>query len=189
MLRTLLFLPLAFYPFLVYFGLDRLGPQALGVILGAVLLLRLAAGGPLGLPRGALLPIGATLAFVIAVLVTGDALTLKSYPVFVSLGLLALFAWSLWRPPTIIERGLRLGGRDVPEHARSYLWWVTLAWCAFFLLNAAVAAWTAYAAPLSWWTLYNGLLSYLCIALLFGMELVVRGFYRRRMESRGAAAG
>jgi uncharacterized membrane protein len=58
---------------------------------------------------------------------------------------------------------------------------VTLAWCGFFLVNGTIAAWTALAAPLAWWTLYNGLLSYLLIAALFGAEWVARGVYRRRV--------
>ena len=80
----------------------------------------------------------------------------------------------------MIERGLRLAGQDVPPEAPPYLWWVTLVWCGFFVVNGAIAAWTALAAPLSWWTVYNGLVSYGLMAVLFGAEWLARGVYRRR---------
>ena len=124
--------------------------------------------------------------FVAAVWFSADERLLKSYPVLINAALLAVFAGSLLRPPTVIERGLRLAGQPVPPEAPPYLWWVTLAWCMFFLVNGAIAAWTALAAPLAWWTLYNGLLSYLLIGLLFSVELVTRRIYRHRVAGNAS---
>lgn len=183
MLRAALIILLAAYPFLVWLGLDRFGPLALGAVLAVLFLFRLGvlAGGVA--KRWRLAGVLAVLLFVAGIALTGDERVLKLYPVGINLGLLVLFAASLFRPPTVIERGLRLAGRPAPDHARAYLWWVTLAWSGFFLVNGAVAAWTALAAPLSWWTLYNGLLSYLLIAGLFAAELLARGIYRRRLDA------
>lgn len=182
MARALILLLLLFYPFGVYFGLERLGPGILGAVLAVLFLVRLRVVGAQGgrLVLGA----GAALAFLAVLVLTGDERLLKSYPVLLNLGLLVLFAASLVRPPTVIERGLRLAGRDIPPEAPPYLWWVTLTWCGFFVVNGAIAAWTALAAPLSWWTLYNGLISYGLMALLFAAEWMARGVYRRAYARR-----
>jgi uncharacterized membrane protein len=184
--RALIILLLLTYPFGVYVGLDRLGPAVLGAVLAGLLLVRLWILGTRGLRLG--LASALALAFVAALALTRDETLLKFYPVFLNAGLFVVFAISLLRPPTVIERGLRLAGQDVPPEAPPYLWWVTLAWCGFFVVNGAIAAWTALAAPLSWWTLYNGLISYGLMAVLFGAEWVVRGAYRRRHARRHAQA-
>ncbi len=184
-IRALTVVLLATYPFIVYFGLEHLGPAALASLLGGLLLLRFAAfqHGSSGAGHNGVLILAAmgVTVFVLAVWLSADDRLLKSYPVLVNAALFILFAGSLLRPPTVIERGLRLAGRAVPPEAPPYLWWVTLAWCGFFLVNGTIAAWTAVAAPLAWWTLYNGLLSYLLIAALFGAELITRRIYRRRV--------
>lgn len=182
MARTLIVLLLVAYPFGVYFGLERLGPVVLGAILAGLLLLRLRFFSPnLQAHRGwgALAGV-ACLVFIAALVLTGDERLLKLYPVALNLVLLGVFTATLVRPPTIIERGLRRLGQEVPPEAPPYLWWVTLAWCGFFVVNGALAAWTALAAPLAWWTLYNGLISYGLMAALFGVELITRQIYRGR---------
>lgn len=194
-LRSLSILALLAYPFAVYFGLERFGPTVLAIALGILLLLRLAAGGQLGAPghapfKPSLKTLGLVLMvalFITAAVASGDDRVLKAYPVLINLGLLVLFALSLVYPPTVPERGMRLAGQAVPEEARSYLWWVTLAWCGFFLCNGLVAAWTALFAPLAYWTVYNGLLSYLLIGVFFAAEYGVRTLVKRR-HARGQDA-
>ena len=46
----------------------------------------------------------ALLAFAVLAMWRDDEFTLRLYPVLVNLTLLALFAWTLWRPPSLIER-------------------------------------------------------------------------------------
>lgn len=184
MLPLALFLVLAAYPFLVYLGLQRLGPLALAGLLGLLLLLRLHYTGQLRAGARGVAIIAAIAVFVGAVGLSGDPRWLKSYPVLISLVLLVAFAASLVRPPTLIERGLRAAGREVPPEAGPYLKWVTFAWCVFFAFNATVAGWTAVAAPLETWAWYNGFLSYVLIACLFAVEWCIRGIYRRRVGAR-----
>ena len=169
------------YPLLVWLTLEHLGALALGGLLAALAVLRWWALGRPRSPYVALAALG-LLAFLAALALGNDPRVLKSYPVLVNAALLVLFAASLWRPPTVIERGLRLAGQAPPDHARPYLWWVTLAWCGFFLVNGAIAAWTALAAPTAWWALYNGALSYLFIAVFFGIEWLIRGVVKRRID-------
>jgi uncharacterized membrane protein len=47
-------------------------------------------------------------------------------------------------------------------------------WCGFFILNGCMAAWTAFAASRETWALYNGLISYLLMGVLFAGEWVFR---------------
>lgn len=185
MLRALLFLGLLIYPLAVYLSLETLGPAVLAAVLAGLLVLRLAVTGQLSSPRRIGLTIGALALFLLLATVSGDERVLKAYPVLINLALLGLFAWSLRYPPTMPERAMRLAGQSVPPEAKHYLWWVTLAWCGFFLLNGLVAAWTALQASLAWWALYNGLLSYLLIGLFFALEFAVRSVVKRRHAARG----
>lgn len=105
-----------------------------------------------------------------------DETLLRLYPAGISLALLAVFALSLWSPPTVIERlaRLRRGVAELPADAVRYTRHVTEVWCAFFALNAAIAAWSAVAASREVWALYNGFLTYVAMLVLFFGERVVR---------------
>jgi uncharacterized membrane protein len=56
---------------------------------------------------------------------------------------------------------------------------VTLIWCAFFVANCAMGIWTALYADWSFWTLYNGLIAYVGIGVLFFGEVLVRPLFRK----------
>ncbi|MEM8546838.1 MAG: hypothetical protein AAGF46_01620 [Pseudomonadota bacterium] len=181
---------LAAYPFIVYLSLSQAGPRWLALVLGLLFVLRWWVGGKFahgtrGHRTTRMLAVAVALG-VALVMALNDPLILKFYPVLANLAVLGLFAASLFQPPTIIERGLRLAGQPVPPEAPPYLWWVTLVWCGFFIVNAAIAAWTAIAAPLSWWALYNGGISYALIGTLLVGELIVRQFYKRAIARRQA---
>ncbi len=51
---------------------------------------------------------------------------------------------------------------------------VTRIWCAFLIFNFCAALGTVWYGSLEVWTLWNGLLSYLCMGLLFGGEYLYR---------------
>ena len=75
--------------------------------------------------------------------------------------------------PTVIERIARLTDPALPDEAIPYVTGVTRVWCAFFVVNGAIALWTALAASDATWALYNGAISYVLIgALLLGERLV-----------------
>ncbi|HTB34184.1 MAG TPA: AMP-binding protein, partial [bacterium] len=112
-------------------------------------------------------------------------LALKAYPICVNLALLASFGWSLWRPPTVVERLARLSDPQLPAHALPYIRKVTAVWCVFFALNAAVSLATALWASEKAWALYNGGVAYGLMGLLFSAEWVLR----QRVKRRHAGAG
>ncbi|NMR95446.1 hypothetical protein HKB38_29015, partial [Vibrio parahaemolyticus] len=100
------------------------------------------------------------------------------YPVVVNVCVLCGFGLSLKQPQSIIERLARLQEPDLPASGVAYTRKVTMVWCAFFTLNAAVALYTCFL-PVKIWTLYNGLISYLLAGGLFAGEWIVRQFVRK----------
>lgn len=168
----------AVYPFVVYFSLGTLSFAVLGLVLLALALGRLAL---LGRAPGEPLLVGAGVIAMVAAgaytLISRSSEGLRFYPVLMSASMLCLFAWSLRQPQTIIERLARVLYRDFPPEAVAYTRRVTAIWCAFFVVNGAIALWTAVAATWATWTLYNGLISYMLMGLLFAGEYAVRQRY------------
>src|SRR5208337_3392697 len=97
----------------------------------------------------------------------------RLYPVAVSSVMLAAFALTLVRPPSMVERIARASGAALDIAGVRYTRNVTIVWCVFFAANGCVALATALAGSRQAWALYNGLLSYLLAgALLAGERLV-----------------
>ena len=88
--------------------------------------------------------------------------------------LLAVFAISLRYPPSAIERLARLQEPDLPESGVRYTRRVTQVWCGFFIVNGSIALATVLWASDAAWALYNGLIAYLLMGLLFAAEWLVR---------------
>lgn len=170
------------YPFLVYFGLRFISP--IWMVAGLLVLLAFRFLFDRGGTRQRLMPVFAVAGVgVLALVVLSPLAGLKAYPILVSLGFAGLFAASLIRPPTIIERIARLREPDLPPSAIPYLRNVTLAWIAFFLLNATLSAATAFSGSMEAWTLYNGLISYFLIGAMFAAEFTIRWFLRRQQRN------
>jgi len=179
--KLLLALATLAYPLLVYFGFGRFSPFWLGLALAALMAMRAWAG------RDAVWLLAAAGAALLSLAsLAGDSwLPLKLYPVMVSAVLLGVFAVSLARPPTVIERIARLHEPLLPPAAVAYTRKVTLAWCAFFACNGLVALGTVLWGSPEAWLLYNGLLAYVLMGALFGAEWLLR----QRMRARLALAG
>ncbi|MGH7842570.1 MAG: hypothetical protein ACREQT_13760 [Candidatus Binataceae bacterium] len=171
------------YPFLVYFGLRILPAGMLVAFVLALLVLRLTLGPQQGGRKH--LPYLVAGAGLLILAARSPLVGLKAYPVLLSLVLAAAFAYSLLRPPTIIEQIARLRHPDLPLEVNSYLRKVTIAWLMFFLSNAAVSAATALSGSLRLWTLYNGFIAYLAIGAMFAAEFLIRQGVHQRL--RGAA--
>lgn len=166
---ALVWLATLLYPLAIWIGLARFEPRWLALALLALALLRAAVSREAVWLAAA---VGAGV-LVAATWVSNHGLPLKLYPVLVNAVLLGVFALSLWRPPTVIERLARLGQPDLPPAAIPYVTNVTRIWCAFFVVNGGIALWTALVASDAIWALYNGVIAYLLIgALLLGERLV-----------------
>jgi uncharacterized membrane protein len=107
-------------------------------------------------------------------------LPLKLYPVLVNAALLGAFGYSLIFPPSMIERFARMREPDLPPRAIHYTYRVTQIWCGFFVLNGMIAVITALWASPTTWSVYNGLVAYLLMGLLFAGEYAVRRRFKQR---------
>lgn len=107
-------------------------------------------------------------------LILKDHAWLKLYPVFMSVGALSIFASTLIKPPSMIERFARLAEPNLPEAGVIWTRKVTIGWCIFFVLNALIALATVLFAPMQVWVLYNGFISYVLMGLLLLGEFILR---------------
>lgn len=120
------------------------------------------------------------LLLAVGVWLHGEIGPIKAYPVLVSLAAAGFFLYTLISPPSAIARISVAVGMDVEGPAVPYTRRLTGVWLVFLLLNAAVAAGLALWAPLAWWALYTGLVSYALIGLLLLVEYPIRKRYQRR---------
>ncbi len=169
MLKAATFLALLAYPLLVWAGLQWLSPAWLALGLMALVALRLKSVQ--GHHRALLMAVLVLLAWS---LLSNQDWGIKLYPVAMNMGLLLVFAWSLWRPPSVIERLARLKGPVLDEQGVTYTRQVTLLWCGFFVVNGLIALATVLAGNDELWALYNGLVSYMLMGLLLGGEWLYR---------------
>jgi uncharacterized membrane protein len=164
------------YPFVVYLGLEHLSPRLFALLLGALWLARIFSGKQTQLSRTVA---AAALLFCLVLGLMREPALLRWYPVLISLALLGLFAGSLCSGMPIAERLARLSEPELPATAVRYTRRVTWVWVGYFIVNACIASGLALWAPLSWWTLYTGLIAYLLMGLLFAGEWLVRQQVRK----------
>ena len=159
------------YPFAVYFGMEHFAPWQFGLLLGSLWLARALLGARK--PGSLWMAIGA-IAFCLLLALLDSPLLLRWYPVLISAFMLALFGLSLKYGPPMVERLARLREPQLPAKAIIYTRQVTIVWCVFFLCNGLLAAALTLWAPLKWWMLYTGLISYGLMGLLFAIEWLMR---------------
>jgi len=167
------------YPYAVHLGLQHGGVRWIAPLLAALWLAR-ALTAPASQPGGRVLPLLA-LGFCAVLAFTGGEAWLRAYPVLINASLCAVFGASLLRGMPVIERLARLRDPALPPAGVRYTRCVTRVWTLFFAANGLVAAALAVWAPLAWWTLYNGGISYLLMGALLAGEWLVR-------PTRGKAA-
>lgn len=178
-LGAVAFLFVLVYPFAVYFGLTRLSMRELLWVLGPLVVL-------VGLARlvqhrgeralSALAPVVVMGTLIGLTGLLADQRFLLATPVLINLVLLAGFAGSLRSERPLVERFARLQVEDLSPQEVVYCRRVTIVWSVFFVCNALVAGALALFAPLSWWTLYTGLISYLFVGAVGAVEYIYRKY-------------
>jgi uncharacterized membrane protein len=174
------------YPFIVLFGLQVLPLRFLGLFFVALAGLRLLLLR--SQKQGNMLPRLLSLALLLVAahaLLANDAKWLRFYPVAVNTVMLCFFMVTLWKGPPLIERFARISNPDLPPAAVSYTRKVTLVWCIFFIGNGSMALYTALFSSFDVWAMYNGVVAYGLIGLLFGVEWLIRP--RLKQAHDGAA--
>jgi len=182
MKNALLALILITYPVIVYFGLQYLEPGIVAAVFALIFIFRYVNQRKdktaSKIPHLHILLI-AVLSLLTYSSLANSALALKFYPVVVSLSFLAIFTYSLFKPPSVVEMIARLH-EDLDEEAIVYTRKVTQVWCVFFIINALIATWTIFHENEQVWLAYNGFISYVLMALLMAGEFVVRFFVKRK---------
>jgi uncharacterized membrane protein len=158
------------YPATVYYGMQYFQPREIALMLAVLLLLRL-----MVIQSRITLQIGLIgLVYAGFAAYSNQLIALRFYPVVVNTGMLLIFASSLIYPPCVIERLARLQNPVLPPQAPPYLFRLTQIWCGFFVINGSIALFTALYSSFEIWSLYNGLIAYLLMGLLFAGEYCVR---------------
>ena len=168
------------YPFLVYWGAKSFSGdffQGALVALACLYFVSARSGNKLSWVW-----VGVCLALSVWLLLRDDLLPARLYPVAISLGLCGLFCWSLFHPPTVIERIARLKDPELPVQAVAYTRQVTKVWIGFFIFNASVSAYSSVYLSNELWLLYNGFISYVLMGCLFAGEWLLRRQVRRQVQ-------
>ncbi len=184
-LSIFFFLITLVFPLALWLGEGRVAPSLLAGLLLLAGLARLPKAAPTAATR---YWAGATILLALLALWSDRLLPLRFYPVLVNGAFLMVFAYSLIAPPSIIEKFARLREPDFPPAAIGYTRRVTQVWCLFFVLNGAVALYTALFASLAQWSFYNGFVAYLLMGLLFAGEYCARWQFKRRHGSNAQSA-
>lgn len=186
-MRTVITVTLALltvlYPVAVYFSLEHFSPRLWGGILLGLFALRLWMHRRQRVGEIARWSSVAAAVAALWMLAGDSAIALRSYPVMVNGVLALIFGYSLVRPPSLIERLARLQDPALPPSGVAYTRKVTQVWLGFFLLNGGIAAYTAYWGTMEQWTLYNGVISYVLMGILFAVEWMVRQAVMKQAHS------
>ena len=181
------------YPFIVFGGIKLWGlsPRRISLVLLSLafyyflIFTRSKTGSDRG--RNAVLAL-LVLACAVVAFVADNIFFVKFYPVLVNLSLLAFFGWTLWKPPSFAFRMANLADKNLKNSAsynavERYCKKVTIVWCCFFIFNSIVAALTVFIGSDTVWSLYNGLIAYILVGLIFAIEYLVRKMVQSKMQS------
>ncbi|MFC5474837.1 hypothetical protein [Paraherbaspirillum soli] len=172
-----------FYPLAIWLGHGRVEPRLLALLLVLAAATRLPT---LKLNKTSRWWLAGALLLAAVAIWNNAMLPLKLYPVLVNAGMLAVFGYSLYAPPSAIERLARLTDPSLPDYAIAYTRRVTQVWCGFFLINGLLALATACWASPAVWSLYTGVIAYVAMGLLFAGEYAVRILVKRRHRQAAA---
>lgn len=118
--------------------------------------------------------------------ITGQEYFLKLYSVVINATFLFVFGSTLFFEPNIIFRFATLADRSIKgssyeQNVKSYCKKVTLVWCAFFVCNGSIAAYTTFCCSREVWAIYNGGISYALMGTLFVVEFIIRKVVDKKM--------
>lgn len=168
------------YPLWAWYGIGRWG--ATPVILGLALVMAARLALSPSRQSALLAGVALTLAALSALLDSEEPALL--YPVAVNALMLGVFGASLLSKRTVVERLARMRHPDLPPEGVRWCRGVTLAWCAFFVGNGLTALATVLSGDRNLWALWNGLVSYVLIGVMFAGELLLRTLVERRRARR-----
>ena len=101
------------------------------------------------------------------------------YPIVINLGFFFIFYSSLSKPKNLIQKmAEKIEGTPLDSSGEQYTRIVTIIWCCFFVFNICVSVFLIWQDMREMWMLYNGLVSYVLIAVLLLGERLIRPRFR-----------
>lgn len=95
-----------------------------------------------------------------------------AYPVIINLGLFLVFYLSLKTTPAITK--VALLKHDLSQEQMDYTRKLTQIWALFFISNAIISYLLSLLDDKSYWAFYCGILSYVLVGFLIGIEILYR---------------
>ncbi len=179
LMRLLLLCLSIAYPFVVYWGIQA--EQQL--VLLALLCLLIAFRVLIAESRNERMVMAMiTVVLMVCIWLAGSDSGLKLYPVMINLSLLFVFAASLFAKQSVIERLAKIKEPDLPASAVQYTRHVTQAWCIFFSINSLISLWTVVHENEQVWLIYNGIVAYVLMGLMFAAEWLIRQRVRAQQQ-------
>ena len=168
------------HPFLIYFGLKLYSSRTIAFLLGTLVISNFLLQDRHEHQLRLLIPFFAIVVMCISGAILNSSIFILYLPCLISGSLLVSFGYSLVCPPTTIEVFARMCVSDLSPEEIVHCRRVTLIWVCFFLLNGGAALYTACCTSLGIWSLYNGLIAYVVMGMLFVAELSYRSWRFRR---------
>lgn len=122
------------YPFVIYFGIQRLSPAFFALVLLALAVLKFVAAKNKK-DSFQLLVLVFAVGFSVALAITNSALLLRLYPVVMSAAVGFIFASSLQQPENILLRMARAAGKTIGPQAVMCTWRLMLLWTILLLVG------------------------------------------------------
>lgn len=112
-----------------------------------------------------------------------DIIYFKYYPPFMNFLLFVIFFSSLFQEKTIIQRFALALEPDANEHVMRYTRNLTYLWALFMFGNFIISLATVTMSTKAW-ALYNGVISYFFVGVFFGIEYIVRIYFKRKYVNK-----
>ena len=106
------------------------------------------------------------------VIIFNDTIFLKLYPVLMNTSVCLMFALSM-RDVPLIEQFAKKMGYNLDAKQQEYTRRATCAWAIFMFLLSVISLTTVFLSN-EIWVMFNGLISYILIAIMIGAEFLVR---------------
>ena len=104
---------------------------------------------------------------------------LKFYPPICNLIFFIIFFVSLFTKETIIQKIAKSMEGELNENTKIYTRKLTYVWCLFTFLNFIISVWTIFQND-KIWMIYNGIISYLLMGMIFFLEFILRQSLKRK---------
>ncbi len=107
----------------------------------------------------------------------------KLIPAIISLSIFILFVSSLSDKESIVEGFARRMEDNLPKEVSVYCRYVTIVWSIYFIINIGISLDSIHRSP-EWWAIYNGIISYIIIGLIFLVEYIARIIFKKNLAKK-----